>query len=515
VLAAAIEHAGADRGVLLLECDGVVSVVAEGTPGSVSEYLDLPTPLGAAGERVPKLVIETVLRTGKAVIFDEFDQHPALAGDPYFAGHGVSSLLCTAIVRHGRSVGALLLEHDSAVQEFGFRQLDLLRSFAGQASTALDNARLYDALQRSEAQWRTVVGGVPDIIALIDERGHVEFVNHLEPFALEPRMIVGRSAARALAEASMAAWAQALAAALAGEGPQALEVQLVLPGHAPRWYSVRLAPIEVAGRVEKVITIATNIEDRKRGEADQARLEAQLRQQQRLESLGTLASGVAHEINNPIQGIMNYAELITRQPGERELVEEFASEIRHESERVATIVRNLLAFSRQEQDQEQTESIAVSLLVERMFSLARAVLRKDQIAVEVALDEGLPALHCRPQQIQQILMNLVTNARDALVGRVAAGPDRWIGLRAHTLVHEGAAWIRLSVEDRGGGIDDAVLGRIFDPFFTTKGRDRGTGLGLAVSHGIAIEHRGRLWVDNRPGVGATFHLDLPVGEPGN
>jgi signal transduction histidine kinase len=511
VLAAAIDHAGADRGVLLLECDGVLCVVAEGTPGSVSEYLDLPTPLSAARERVPLTVIETVLQTGKAVIFDEFDQHPGLADDPYFANHRVPSLLCTAIVQHGRSVGALLLEHDSAVQEFGFRQLEMLRSFAGQASAALDNARLYDALQRSEAQWRTVVGGVPDIIALIDERGLVEFVNHLEPFAAEPALAIGRSATMAFDdEVSIAGWSRALAAALAGAGPQALEVQVAPPGTAPRWYALRLAPIEVGGRVEKVITIATDIEDRKHGEADQARLEAQLRQQQRLESLGTLASGVAHEINNPIQGIMNYAELIAHRPAERELVEEFAAEIHHESERVATIVRNLLAFSRQEPDQHETESIAVSLLVDRMFSLARAVLRKDQIEVEVSLADDLPALRCRPQQVQQILMNLLTNARDALVTVAAVGPDRWIGLRAHAFVHEGATWIRMSIEDRGGGIDEAVLGRIFDPFFTTKGRDKGTGLGLAVSHGIAVEHRGRLWVDNQPGVGATFHLELPA-----
>jgi len=108
-------------------------------------------------------------------------------------------------------------------------------------------------------------------------------------------------------------------------------------------------------------------------------------------------------------------------------------------------------------------------------------------------------------------MNLVTNARDALNERRAAGSARWIRLGARSFVREGVVWIRVSVDDRGGGIDEAVLGRIFDPFFTTKGRDKGTGLGLAVSHGIAVEHGGRLWVENRPGVGATFHLDLPSG----
>ncbi|MFV8755273.1 ATP-binding protein [Nannocystaceae bacterium ST9] len=517
VLAAAIEHAGADRGVLLLERGGSIGIVAEGTPGSISEFLDAPTPLSLADDRVPKTVIEAVLRTTKAVIFDEFDQDPSLAGDPYFANQRAASLLCLAIVKRGRPVGALLLEHESAVQQFTLERLEALRSFASQAAAALDNARLFDALQRSDAQWRTVVGGVPDIIALIDERGRVEFVNHLDPFPVDPSKVAGGLATASMAASSVDAWTNTLAAVLAGAGAQELEIQIAPPKHPPRWYAVRLAPIEVGGRVEKVITIATDIEDRKSSEVDRARLEAQLRQQQRLESLGTLASGVAHEINNPIQGIMNYAELIGHRAHERELVEEFAAEIHHESERVAAIVRNLLAFSRQEREQQETETIAIAIVVERMLSLVHSVLRKDRIQLEVALADDLPALTCRPQQVQQILMNLVTNARDALLERAeqaeargALGPDRWIRLHAASFVREGVVWIRVSVEDRGGGIDEDVLGRIFDPFFTTKGRDKGTGLGLAVSHGIAVEHGGRLWVDNRPGVGATFHLDLPA-----
>jgi signal transduction histidine kinase len=149
-------------------------------------------------------------------------------------------------------------------------------------------------------------------------------------------------------------------------------------------------------------------------------------------------------------------------------------------------------------------------VVERALALIRAVLRKDRIELELDVPGDLPRLRCRPAQIQQILMNLVTNARDALNDRQASGDRRWIRISASTFVRESSPWLRLSVEDRGGGIEEGVLGRIFDPFFTTKGRDKGTGLGLAVSHGIAAEHGGRLWVDNRPKLGATFHLDLPL-----
>ncbi|NJK32370.1 MAG: PAS domain-containing protein, partial [Deltaproteobacteria bacterium] len=278
------------------------------------------------------------------------------------------------------------------------------------------------------------------------------------------------------------------------------------PGKSPRWWSARFAPIAVDGRIERVIVVATDVTERRRAEQERQRLEAQLRQQQRLESIGTLASGVAHEINNPIQGIMNYAELISLSPKADEDIREYAAEIEHETKRVATIVRNLLAFSRQEGEKTMVPT-DVDTIVEGTLSLLRTILRKDQIKLEVDVPEGLPRIECRPQQVQQVLMNLVTNARDALNARWPGfHEDKRIGIRARA-IEDGR--VRISVSDRGGGIPPGVVPRIFDPFFTTKGRDQGTGLGLAVSHGIVSEHGGNLVLENQPGVGACFHVELP------
>jgi signal transduction histidine kinase len=175
---------------------------------------------------------------------------------------------------------------------------------------------------------------------------------------------------------------------------------------------------------------------------------------------------------------------------------------------VAKIVRNLLAFSRQDAS-EDPEPVQMNEVVESSLSLIRAVLRSDHIAVEVIADPGLPAVRCRAQQIQQIIMNLVTNARDALNSRYGEYDDRKrIELRVQRAARP--AWVRVSVRDFGPGIPPEVLPRIFDPFFTTKGRDQGTGLGLAVSHGIAQEHGGELTVETLAGQGATFILELPV-----
>lgn len=249
--------------------------------------------------------------------------------------------------------------------------------------------------------------------------------------------------------------------------------------------------------------------DRRRVEQQRAELEAQLRQQQRLDSLGTLAGGVAHEINNPIQGIMSYAELIRASAPSDGRLRAWAEEIVQGTERIAVIVRNLLAFARPEAAGRQP--VVVRELVNKTLSLVRTVLRKDQIGLEVDLPDHLPAVECQGQQIQQVLMNLIVNARDALNARyLGANDEKRVRISAHALERVHETWVRLSVEDFGVGIPSEQLERIFDPFFTTKRQDRGTGLGLSVSHGIVTEHGGRLWAESRLGQFTRFHLELPV-----
>jgi signal transduction histidine kinase len=160
--------------------------------------------------------------------------------------------------------------------------------------------------------------------------------------------------------------------------------------------------------------ISEDITERKRAEKEREQMQAQLIQAQKLESIGVLASGVAHEINNPIMGVMGYAQLIHDRwgAGDADLLE-YATEIGKESERVATIVKNLLSFARQNEDSHGSPE-RLRDIVEATLSLIRAVLRHDQVTLEVDVPPGLPQIRCRSQQIQQVVMNLVTNARDAL-----------------------------------------------------------------------------------------------------
>jgi len=252
-----------------------------------------------------------------------------------------------------------------------------------------------------------------------------------------------------------------------------------------------------------------DITEFKREEEELRRIEAQLQQQQRLESIGTLASGVAHEVNNPINGIMNYAQLLADGLEEGDPRREYAAEITKEGERISEIVRHLLAFSRQERQSHSPASLRD--IVNATLSLIRTVIRHDQIRLEVEIAEDLPKIKCRSQQIQQVLLNLLTNARDALNEKFPGhDEEKVIRISVRPFLKDGKPWIRTAVENYGVPVPPAVRERIFEPFFTTKPRDKGTGLGLSISYRIVKDHGGELYLDSGAGQPTRFHMDLPV-----
>jgi len=275
--------------------------------------------------------------------------------------------------------------------------------------------------------------------------------------------------------------------------------------------------------------IQCNIRDitaRKRADAEHNELQAQLLQAQKLESIGTLAGGVAHEINNPIMGIMNYAQLIVDELGPGSTATEYADEIGKETERVATIVRNLLSFARVDKETHKSPARLCDI-VNDTLSLIRAVMRHDQITLEENIPADLPRILCRSQQIRQVLMNLLTNARDALNQKYPRrDANKKVIIEATEMMGSFALdapqvrltddadrhirAVRLTVEDHGAGIPEALRARIMDPFFSTKSAGKGTGLGLSISHGIIKDHGGNLTVESEVGQWTRFHVDLPA-----
>lgn len=232
----------------------------------------------------------------------------------------------------------------------------------------------------------------------------------------------------------------------------------------------------------------------------------------KLASIGELAAGVGHEINNPVNGIMNCADILLTQfaPGSKN--HQFAGLVKSEAERIAKIVRNLLTFSRQEKERHSPARLCD--IVETVLSLSRKKIMKSHVDLRVDVPEDLPKIKCRSEQLQQVLMNLIINSLHALDEKYPdSDPGKILIIKAAPIDYEGRPFLQLTVEDRGCGIKQAHMERLFDPFFTTKGRDKGTGLGLSVSDGIVREHGGQITVESEEGKFARFLVDLPLDSP--
>jgi len=270
-----------------------------------------------------------------------------------------------------------------------------------------------------------------------------------------------------------------------------------------KWFSVAA----YSPREGQFATIFIDITARKNMEEERAGLEVHLRQSQRMESIGTLASGVAHEINNPLMGILNYTELVKDRATDPKS-QGFLVEIEHEGKRIAEIVKSLMQFSRPPGAEHRSADL--NDIISRSLSLVAATLRRDQIAIKRDLPASLPRIRCFDQQIQQVLINLLTNAQGALNERYAEfDEDKIIRLTGCVLEKDQKDWVRITIEDHGAGISPEVIDRIFDPFFSTKERYQATGLGLSVSFGIVRDHGGELSVESKLGEYTRFHIDLP------
>ena len=275
-------------------------------------------------------------------------------------------------------------------------------------------------------------------------------------------------------------------------------------------YIRSVAELEVSSdkKTQRVLGAIRDITEQVHMEKEKEKADSILRNQQKLESIGTLASGIAHEINNPINGILNYGQVISDSVEDGSEIKGFAKEIIRETNRVSVIVKNLLDFSRQ--NNQQHSYARLEDIVESTLSLTRTIFRHDNIELNVKIANNICKIKCRSQQIQQVLMNLLTNARDALNERYpGADKNKIINLTCKQYTKDKRKWVSIEVEDFGYGIPEETKQRIYDPFFTTKKGDKGTGLGLSISYGIVKEHHGQIIVESEPDKFTRFTLHLP------
>lgn len=225
---------------------------------------------------------------------------------------------------------------------------------------------------------------------------------------------------------------------------------------------------------------------------------------EKLAAVGRLTAGVSHEIMNPLFAISAHIHSLLKEPHLPEDVAADLAEVQQQAKRIEKISQDLLSFSRRRKPQRAP--LDLNQVVEKTLDLVRHDLSVRKIALEKELAEGLPAVLADSDQLSQVIINLITNARDAV------GEDGRVEVRTALVKVDGGGSVELRVEDSGPGIDPAHMGELFEPFFTTKAEGQGTGLGLAICHGIVETHGGEIWAENAPGGGAVFIVRLNLEE---
>ncbi len=253
----------------------------------------------------------------------------------------------------------------------------------------------------------------------------------------------------------------------------------------------------------RVEALMRNVSERKKLDDETRDLYHQLLQAEKMAALGQTISGVAHELNNPLATILSWAERLSQRPTLEDAVRRGLETILSESERAARIVRNLLTFARKRQTTRAM--VDVNQVVRETLALRAYEQRVTNISVIDALAAGLPQVFADGHQVQQVLLNLVINAEQAMLS--ANGHGVLVVRTWHDAEHESVV---IEVNDDGPGIPDELQPKIFDPFFTTKEVGKGTGLGLTVAYAIVQEHGGRIRLESQPDGGASFYVELPV-----
>lgn len=267
-------------------------------------------------------------------------------------------------------------------------------------------------------------------------------------------------------------------------------------------YMLTVSPlIEENGEINATLLVARNLT-----EEEVVRAEA-IRASQ-LAAIGELASGVAHEINNPINTIINSAQIVLDVPDDPHAPDTLR-DIISEGKRIAGIVTNLLHFARQRK--EYFDPVPIEKIISSSLQLVAHLLTKDGISCSINIDDSLPPVKCNEQHLQQVMLNLISNARYALNAQYPEpGPKKKFEISAEKHVREKRDFLQLTFTDYGTGIEPDIQERLFDPFFSTKPPGEGTGLGLSISHGLIRDHGGSIKVHSKPGEWTRFVIDLPT-----
>jgi PAS domain S-box-containing protein len=364
--------------------------------------------------------------------------------------------------------------------------------------------------RHSEAQLRSILLTAPDIVMAVDRAGTILFINRTEP-PLQPEQAIGTCSFDHVLPESRPRVVAAVEHVFTTRELDEYEVMGPLrPDGTREWWSVRAGPLIEGDQVVAVTLCASNIARRKEADAAKARLEEQLRQVQKLESIGRLAGGVAHDFNNLLTSILGFLDLAraSQAPGAPAI--ELLDGAALAAKRGATLTRQMLAFARKQIVNPTV--VVLDDVVESMTPMMRRLVG-EELEVNVALSSAPGRVRVDVGGLEQVIMNLVVNARDAIDGpgriTIATGSAELDAGYARDHATTPGHHLFLAVSDTGTGMTAEVAAHAFEPFFTTKPVGKGTGLGLAMCEGIVRQAGGHITLESAPGRGSTLRVYLP------
>jgi len=421
-------------------------------------------------------------------------------------------LPCRVANREGfgtRTVAVIGLGRTNDGDFLSSEDMEVLESLAGYIGIAIQNAQLYRSLQLKASEFERLTEFHENIVESINIGIFaVDLDDRINSWNAQMETLYGRTRSEALGQPLSAIFPSEFLSRFesvrslneADQGTHTLyKFPISLPTGETRIANIAIAPLvtrsfRTVGRIVLVDDITDRIE-----------LETQLTQSEKLSSIGLLAAGVAHEVNTPLAVISSYTQMLSKQLRDDTRLAPVLEKITQQTFRASEIVNGLLNFSRT--SGAEFTAIDLNHLVHDTLVLLEHQLKTARVRVETDLCPALPAMNGNQGKLQQVVLNLLLNARDAMHGTAGAT------LRISTEMQNNR--ILLRIKDSGAGIEREHLHRIFDPFFTTKvrpqpGQHKGTGLGLAVTYGIMQEHGGKISVESEVGVGTVFTLDFPA-----
>ncbi len=375
------------------------------------------------------------------------------------------------------------------------------------ACAALDKAHLFDLLENAKREWEAIFDGMTDGVYIYDERGIILRANLAVQnlLGLPLRQVVGRKRHEVMQ--SLPEYLELQIEKHVDDGPPELdrrtrEFRCCVPERIFVETNFALLGGDLAANQTRRVCILQDV-------TEQRLLQEQMIQTEKLAALGEMLSGVAHELNNPLATVVGYAQLLETDESLPAPLKRQVHAVHHEGQRASQIVQSLLSFSRRSTPEKT--SLDLNDVVHSVLEMRAFQLKSDSVTLQAQCADGLPLIWGEMAGLQQVLLNIVNNAIQAIT---QSGQGSEILIRTENIQIAGQKLVRLSVRDNGPGISPEYLRRIFDPFFTTKAAGQGTGLGMSLAHRTISNHSGTIRAESRPGQGATFIVELPVAGTG-